>query len=122
MNTIAVTVVTTDVTPDNFLEAAASGKVRFHTVRANGSTRRVQFYAEGTKAREEAEWVREQRDEGRTMKDIAAELHLSVPSVRRVLNALLLAEEVEGYEPEEVEELLASPEATPEAEQPATVA
>lgn len=125
MSTIAVTVITADVTPETFLEAAAKGTVRFHTVRANGSTRRVQFYAADTKAREEAEWVAEQRADGRTMKAIAEELHMSVPSVRRMLNALLLAEEVEGYEPEEVEELLAEAAAlraeqqpTPEAEVP----
>lgn len=106
MTSIAITA-PADVTVENFLEAARNGRVKFHTVRANGTTRRVQFYADGTKPREEADWVQEQRDEGRTMRDIAAELHLSVPSVRRMLNALALAEEVEGYEPEELEELLA---------------
>lgn len=122
MTTIQTTVVGTTVTPANFLEAAAAGNVRFHTVRANGTTRRVQFYADGTEARETAEWVEEQRNDGRTMKDIAAEMHLSVPSVRRILNALALAQEVEDMEPEDIEAMLAEAQANADAEEGTEVA
>lgn len=105
MNALEVRV-TANVTADNFVAEAAKGNVQFYKVRANGTTRHIPFFADGTKEREEAEWIAEQREDGRTMKAIAEELHLSVPSVRRILNSLLLSEEVEGYEPEDVEDLI----------------
>jgi len=84
------------VTAANFLEAAAKGQVKFHTIRADGTLRRVQFYAAGTTARAQAETIWQQREAGRKMSAIAAEFHLSVPSVRRILNALTLSKEVES--------------------------
>lgn len=83
------------LTADNLVAEAAEGHVKFHTLRNNGTTRRIQFLAEGTADREVAEWVMAQRGEGVTMKTIAAEMHVSVPTVRRMINALLLTWEVE---------------------------
>lgn len=99
--------VTPEVTVDNFAEALASGKVQLYTVRGNGTTRHIPFYAEGSKDREVAEYVMEQREDGVSMKAIATELHLSVPSVRRMLNSLLLSEDVEEYGEEDIAEILA---------------
>jgi DNA-binding NarL/FixJ family response regulator len=94
MTTIVATVLPT-TTVDTVVEQAAEGQVQFHRQRANGTTRRVQYLAEGTTDREVAEWVLIQRSEGKTMKALAAEMHVSVPTVRRMINALLLTWEVE---------------------------
>lgn len=106
MNTI-LTTITATTTVETFVPEAVEGKVRFHTVRSNGSTRRVQFLAEGTADREVAEWVLAQREEGATMKAIAAEMHVSVPTVRRMINALLLTQEMEEADTEDLAEILA---------------
>jgi hypothetical protein len=106
MNTIEIRV-TEAVTVENFRQQAAEGNVQFYRVRGNGTTRHIPFFAEGTKDREVAEWVAEQREDGVTMKALATELHLSVPSVRRILNSLLLSEEVDEYEDEDIAEILA---------------
>jgi hypothetical protein len=95
------------VTAESFVAAATEGKVKFHTVRGDGTTRRVQFFSRGSKARKQAEWVYRQRTAGRSMADIATEMHVSIPSVRRIINALLLAREVEALKADEVEALLA---------------
>lgn len=98
---------TAPATASEFLEAAEQGKVKVYRERGNGTLRHIPFLAEGTAEREIAEWVREQREE-RTMRDIAAEIHESVPSVRRRLNALEITEEVEAYEDEDITEILAA--------------
>lgn len=123
MSTIEIRITET-VTPDNWTESVASGKVKFYRVRSNGTTRHVPFFAEGSKEREEGEWVLEQREEGRTMQDIASELHLSVPSVRRMINSALLADEVDEYDEEDIVALLQEAhaedtEATAETQAPA---
>lgn len=106
--------VTQGTTVETFVSALAEGKVKFYRVRENETTRHIQYLAEGTEAREVAEWVAEQREDGVTMKAIAAEMHASIPTVRRMINALLLAEEVEGYDAEEVAEILADAASTEE--------
>lgn len=121
MSTIVTTVTSTDVTAENFLEAAAKGTVKFYTERSNGTTRHVQFLAEGTADREVAEWVLVQRDAGVPMRSIANEMHASIPTVRRMINALLLTLEVEEYDTDEIADLLAlvdseEPQSAPEAE------
>jgi DNA-binding NarL/FixJ family response regulator len=105
MTTIVTTVQAT-TTVDTLVPEAAEGKVKFHTQRSNGTFRRVQFLAEGTKDREVAEWVAAQREEGVTMKAIAAEMHVSVPTVRRMLNALLLTQEIEEADQDEKADLV----------------
>lgn len=93
--TAIVTTVTATTTEATLVSEAAEGKVQFHTERGNGTFRRIQFLAEGTPEREVAEWVAAQREEGVTMKAIAAEMHVSVPTVRRMINALLVTQEAE---------------------------
>lgn len=131
MSTIVTTVTSPSVTAENFLESAAAGTVKFHTEREDGTMRHVQFFAPETADREVAEWVLLQRDNGVPMKAIAREMHSSIPTVRRVINAMLLTLEVEEYDTDEIADLLAlvdsedpQPEAQPEAvvEAPVVVA
>lgn len=118
MSTI-LTVVTEGTTVETFQTALAEGKVRFYRVRENDTFRHIPYFAEGTKDREVGEWVLGQREEGVTMKAIAAEMHVSVPSVRRLINAVILANEVEDYDAEDIADLLedaaVEPAATTEA-------
>lgn len=93
-------------TPATFLADLASGTAQLHKERANGTTRRVHFLTQGTEARELAEYVEAQRDNGLTMAAIGAELHLSVAAVRRSLNDLILTREFEEMDAEEIEALL----------------
>lgn len=86
--------------PAPVAETTEGHVVRFYRQRANGTTRHVPLLAEGTDARADAEWVQAQRDEGRTMKAISAEVHLSVPTLRRMLTSLALTEECEDPEGE----------------------
>lgn len=106
MSTIEIRVAES-VTVDNFQDELAKGNVQFYRVRGNGTTRHIPVFAEGTKEFEVAEYVAEKREDGTTMKALATELHMSVPSVRRLINSYLLSDEVAGYEPEDIEDLLA---------------
>lgn len=103
MTTLTVTV-TDKTTVQNFKAHAKAGKVQFHTERSNGTYRKVHFLT--AQAREEAEWMKAQREAGRTMKAIAAEIHRSVAAIRRSLNDLSLTEMVEQADAEELEELM----------------
>lgn len=69
--------------------------VDFHKERYNGTTRHLPTSEEHVQT---GEWILEQRDAGRTMKSIAAEMHVSVPTVRRRINSALLAREVDEGE------------------------
>ena len=106
MSTIEVRV-TEAVTVANFRESVANGNVQFYRVRGNGTTRHIPVFAEGTPEFEQAEQVMEWREDGRDMKTIAAELHMSVPSVRRLINSYLLSDEVAEYDQEDIAEILA---------------
>ena len=105
MNAI-VTTITPDTTPDTFLVDAVAGAVKFHTERSNGTFRRVHFLPADSTERQTAEWVVLQREEGKTMKAIAAEMHVSVPTVRRMINDLLLTQEMEDSDSEEIADLI----------------
>jgi hypothetical protein len=102
-----LTVIAEGTTVETFPTALAEGKVKFYRLRDNDSTRHIPFLADGTPDREVGEWVLLQREEGVTMKAIAKGMHASVPSVRRLINATLLAQEVEEFEQEDIEDLLA---------------
>lgn len=93
-------------TAATFLADLAAGTVQLHKERANGTTRRLHFLAQGTEARELAEYIDAQRDNGLTMAAIAQELHMSPAATRRAYNDLLLTREYEELEAEEVEALL----------------
>lgn len=92
----------TAVTAETFVSAALSEQVKFHTVRGNGTTRRIRVLNEADL--EVAEWVMEQREDGRTMKDIASEMAVSVPTLRRLINRYLLTQEVAEADTEEAAE------------------
>ena len=97
---------TIDTTATNLIEHLTNGVAKIYKERENGTYRRVHFLADGTKDREHAEWVALQREEGVSMKAIAAELHVSVSAVRRMLNDLALTEDLEEMEAEDLAELL----------------
>ena len=97
---------TAATTADTFLADAAAGTVQFHKERGNGTTRRVHFLAEGTEARELADFILVLREDGASMKAVAAELHMSVAAVRRSLNDLLMTQELEAMDAEELADLL----------------
>lgn len=101
------------ITVETFAEAVQAEEVKFHTVRANGTTRRIRVL-QGEEL-EVAEWVMEQREEGVTMKDIAKEMSVSVPTVRRLINRYLLTEEVAEADQDEAAEWVEIAEASREA-------
>lgn len=105
MTAIAVAA-TTDTTAATLIADLTSGAAKIFKQRDNGTFRRVHFLADGTEAREHAEWVAAQREDGRSMKDIAAEINLSVSAVRRMLNDLALTEELEDMDGEDLAELI----------------
>lgn len=77
-------------------QAAAAGKVTFHIRRSDGSLRRMAYLPPGSAARRVAERVDKARQSNVPMKDIAAKLHVSVPTVRRIINNLELSRRVEA--------------------------
>jgi hypothetical protein len=108
-------IVITAATATDLNVQLAEGTAQVHAERANGTFRRYHFLAEGTEARENAEWVRLQRTgqeadgdapavQPRSMKSIATELHVSVSAVRRVLTDLAITEELEEAEQDELEQ------------------
>lgn len=117
MNRIVATVVSDDVKPSTFLPAASEGKVKFHIERGNGTYRRLQFLAPGTAERAAAEAVVAKREQGVTMKTIAAELHVSVPTVRRMITALLVTTSTEEQSQADFAAVLAAA----KAEEPSAV-
>lgn len=79
-----------------------SGRLEAYRVRSNGTTRLVRLLPVGSTGRDTAEWISEQVDEGRTVQSVARELHSSVPTIRRFLEALELTEEIEAGEWDDV--------------------
>jgi AraC-like DNA-binding protein len=104
MQVIITTADTT--TAATFLADLAAGTAQLHKERANGTTRRLHFLAPGSEARELADFIDAQRDNGLTMAAIAASLHMSPAAARRAYNDLLLTREYEELEAEEIEALL----------------
>lgn len=68
----------------------------YRKVRANGTVRNIPLLPAGSEARTTAEAVVAKRNDGVTMAAIAADLHVSVPTVRRMINSLLLTEKHEA--------------------------
>lgn len=106
-------------TPATFLADLAAGTAQLHKERSNGTTRRLHFLAPGTEARELAEYIDAQRDNGLTMAAIAASLHLSTAATRRAYNDLTLTREFEELDAEEIEALLLGAEDLAEQAEPA---
>lgn len=69
-----------------------------YTERANGTQRHLELCPLGSTRRDTAEWISERLDAGATVNQVARELHLSTPTVRRFLLALELTEAVEAGE------------------------
>lgn len=76
--------------------AAAAGRVIFHVRRENGTLRRMNYYKPGSAQRRLAERIEKAREKGIPMKDIAARMHISIPTVRRIINNLELSKHVEA--------------------------
>ena len=93
-------------TAQTLLADLAAGTAQLHKERSNGTTRRIHFLAPGSEARELAEFIDAQRDNGLTMAAIAASLHMSPAAARRAYNDLLLTREFEELDAEELAELL----------------
>lgn len=117
--TIAITATST-VTAETFVAEALAGSVKFHSVRADGTQRRIQLLT-GDEL-ETGEWVMEQREADVPMRTIANTMHVAVPTVRRLINRYLLTEEVTEADADELAEMVAlaneglSGEPQPEAE------
>lgn len=73
-----------------------------YSERSNGTTRRLELCPVGSTRRDTAEWISERLEEGRTLKQVATELHVSLPTVRRFIMALELTEEIEAGEWDDV--------------------
>lgn len=80
----------------NVTRTGKGDEATYRKVRANGTARRIPLLAAGTEARTVAEGIVAARNEGTTMKAIAADLHVSVPTVRRMINSLLLTQKHEA--------------------------
>lgn len=81
------------------LEAAAKqGKATFYVRRSDNTFRRMAYLPPNSSARRTAEKVEKQRLQSPpvSMKDIAKEMHVSIPTVRRILNNLELSRHVEA--------------------------
>lgn len=94
---IAATQVVAD--PTAMLDA---GQLVAYSERSNGTTRRLELCPVGSTRRDTAEWISERLDDGATLRTVARELHVSVPTVRRFIMALELTEEIEAGEWDDV--------------------
>lgn len=79
-----------------------AGHLTAYTERGNGTTRHLNLLPIGSKGRDTAEWISEQVEDGRSLRAVAAELHVSLPTVRRALMALELTEDIEAGEYDQV--------------------
>lgn len=77
-------------------QAAAAGRVVFHIRRHDGSLRRMSYLRPGSAARRLAERIDRAREKNVPMKEIAAKMHSSIPTVRRIINNLELSRHVEA--------------------------
>lgn len=76
------------------LQAAMTGAVKFYRVRKSGSLRAVPYLPEGTEAREVAEWIANEVDEGKSVAEVAFETGLSKATVRRAIACIELADDL----------------------------
>lgn len=79
-----------------------AGLLVAYSERANGTTRRLELAPVGSTRRDTAEWISERLDDGRSVRQVAAELHVSTSVIRRFLLALELTEEIEAGEWDDV--------------------
>jgi hypothetical protein len=79
-----------------------AGHLTAYTERGNGTTRHLELAPIGSTRRDTAEWISEQVEDGRSLRAVANELHVSLPTVRRHLMALELTEDIEAGEYDQV--------------------
>lgn len=77
-------------------EMLDAGELTAYSVRADGSTRHLELAPLGSTRRETAEWISERLEDGASVAQVASELHVSKPTVRRFIMALELTEEIEA--------------------------
>lgn len=80
------------------LEMLEAGELRAYSLRDNGTMRHLDLAPVGSTRRDTAEWISERLDEGITVKAVSRELHVSVPTIRRIIMSLELTEEIEAGE------------------------
>ena len=92
---------TTEITadPKAMLDA---GQLTAYSVRSNGTTRHLELAPLGSTRRDTAEWINERLGDGASVAQVAHELHVSKPTVRRFIMALELTEEIEAGEWDQV--------------------
>lgn len=79
-------------------EAAAAGEATFHVRRSDKSTRRMSYYPPDSPMRAAAERIVAMRANF-SMRDISRKQHLSIPTVRRIINNLELSLHIEAGQP-----------------------
>jgi hypothetical protein len=79
-----------------------AGELTAYSVRADGTTRHLELCPVGSTRRDTAEWISERLEDGATVAQVAGELHVSKPTVRRFIMALELTEEIEAGEWDQV--------------------
>lgn len=79
-----------------------AGELVAYRVRENGTLRLVSLLPVGSTGRDTAEWISEEIEDGRSLASVAQDLHVSLPTARRFLEALEITEEVEAGEWDEL--------------------
>ena len=81
--------------PTSLIEALTTKQAVLIKVRGNGTRRSLPYYAKGSEYRATAEKAAAMKAEGRTVEVIAESLKVSLPTARRFLTGLELAQQVE---------------------------
>lgn len=95
-----------NVTQRTFKRAVTTGKVQFYRVRKNGTTRHIPYLAPNTEQRDIAEKVEALRDKGVSVAEIAKTMDVSQPTVRRYIERLRFAREIEKAKGQDVQALV----------------
>lgn len=95
-------------------EQLNSGGLVAYSLRSNGTERRWELCPVGSERREVAEWIIDEIEvEGRSVSSVARSLHVSNATVRRIIEALDLTEEIEAGEWDELWQALLGFESEP---------
>lgn len=95
------------VTPRTFKRGVMTGRVQFYRVRRNHTVRHIPYFGPDTPQREIAEQVEDLREKGTSIAVIAETMGVSQPTVRRYLERLVFAREVEKVRGKLAEDMLA---------------
>lgn len=94
------------VTPRTFKRGVKTGKVQFYRVRKNGTTRHIPYLQEGSEERDIAEKVEALREKGVSVAEIAETMGVSQPTVRRYIERLRFARDIEKAKAGDVAKLI----------------